>query len=69
VAETSTPESHTGFQGDGGACRRQGRSKRRSQRKTKIMCEEHWTKRSRESGEFVTEKRLGKKFEGVRRER
>src|SRR6266513_5604240 len=24
--QTSTPEPHTGFQGEGGACRRQGRS-------------------------------------------
>jgi hypothetical protein len=48
---------------------RKGAVKKRSQRKTKIMGEKRWIKRSGETGEFMAQKRSAKKFKGVRRER
>jgi hypothetical protein len=47
---------------------RKGAVRKRTQRKTKIMGEEHWTKRSKESGRFMDQKANGKKFKGVRKE-
>lgn len=51
--------------GDG---HRQGAVKKRSQLKTKIEGEEHWTKRDKESGQFMDQKKDDEKFKGVRRE-
>jgi len=51
--------------GDG---HRQGAVKKRSQLKTKIEGEEHWTKRDKESGQFIDQKKDDEKFKGVRRE-
>jgi hypothetical protein len=51
--------------GDG---HRQGAVKKRSQLKTKIEGEDHWTKRDKESGQFLDQKKDDKKFKGVRRE-
>lgn len=51
--------------GDG---HRNGAVRKRSQLKTKIEGEEHYTKRSRESGQFVAQKKDSGKFKGVRRE-
>ncbi len=49
---------------------RKGAVRKRSQRKTKIMGESRWTKRSRRSGEFMAQKKPGaSKYKGVRRER
>jgi hypothetical protein len=50
--------------GDG---HRVGMVRKRSQLQTKIEGEEHWTKRSRETGRFLDQKKDGK-FKGVRRE-
>lgn len=52
--------------GDG---HRQGAVRKRSQLKTKVMGEERFTKRSKSSGQFIDQKKDGKKFKGVRRER
>jgi hypothetical protein len=52
--------------GDG---HRKGAVRQRSQLKTKIMGEEHYTKRSKASGQFVDQKADGKKFKGVRKEK
>ena len=49
--------------------RRVGAVRKRSQLKTKMQGEEHWTKRSRASGRFMDQKKDDKKFKGVRRER
>jgi hypothetical protein len=46
---------------------RKGAVKKRTQVKTKILGEEHWTKRSKDSGQFMDQKKKGK-FKGVRRE-
>jgi hypothetical protein len=51
--------------GDG---HRQGAVKERAQLKTKIEGEEHWTKRDKESGRFMDQKKDDEKFKGVRRE-
>ena len=51
--------------GDG---HRIGAVRKRSQLKTKIEGEEHWTKRSKNSGEFMAQKKDGTKFKGVRKE-
>ena len=51
--------------GDG---RRIGAVRKRSQLKTKIEGEGRWTKRSRESGRFMDQKKDETKFKGVRRE-
>jgi hypothetical protein len=47
--------------------RRVGAVRKRSQRKTNVMGEKNWTKRSRKSGRFMDQKEQGK-FKGVRRE-
>jgi hypothetical protein len=51
--------------GDG---HRQGAVKKRAQLKTKIEGEEHWTKRDKESGQFMDQRKGDEKFKGVRRE-
>jgi hypothetical protein len=48
---------------------RKGAVRKRSQRKTKIQGEEHWAKRSRQSGRFMDQKKDDARFKGVRRER
>jgi hypothetical protein len=45
-----------------------GAVRKRSQLKTTIDGEEHWTKRDKESGQFMDQKQDGEKFKGVRRE-
>ena len=52
--------------GDG---HRIGAVKKRSQLKTKMMGEEHYTKRSKASGRFMEQKADDKKFKGVRKEK
>lgn len=52
--------------GDG---HRQGAVRKRSQLKTKIESEEHWTKRDKSSGQFMDQKKDEQKFKGVRREK
>ena len=47
---------------------RKGAVRERSQLETKIMGEKHWTKRSKESGQFIDQKDKGK-FKGVRQEK
>jgi hypothetical protein len=42
--------------------------KKRSQLKTTIEGEEHWSNRDKESGEFMDQKKDDEKFKGVRRE-
>jgi hypothetical protein len=51
--------------GDG---HRIGAVKKRSQLKTKIEGEEHWTKRDKETGQFMDQKADDQKFKGVREE-
>jgi hypothetical protein len=51
-----------------GGQRRKGAVRKRSQLEIKIMGERRWTKRSKESGQFMDQKEKGK-FKGVRRER
>jgi hypothetical protein len=48
---------------------RKGSVRRRSQLKTKMKGEEHWTKRTRDSGRFMDVKKGSTKYKGVRRER
>jgi hypothetical protein len=48
---------------------RKGAVRKRSQLKTAMQGEEHFTKRSRESGQFMDVKADAKKFKGVRKER
>ena len=48
---------------------RKGAVRKRSQLKTKMQGKARWTKRSRESGQFIDVKKTEKKFKGVRRER
>jgi hypothetical protein len=49
---------------------RKGAVRKRSQLKTKMQGETRWTKRSRETGQFLdAKKKSAKKFKGVRRER
>jgi hypothetical protein len=48
---------------------RKGAVRKRSQLKTKMQGEEHWTKRSKKSGRFMDVKKDEAKFKGVRRER
>jgi hypothetical protein len=50
---------------------RKGAVRKRSQLKTKIEGESHWTKRSRESGQFMDQKKKAgaKPFKGVRKEK
>ena len=47
---------------------RHGYERKRSQLKTKTMGQKHWTKRSRETGAFMDQKKAGK-FKSVRREK
>jgi hypothetical protein len=47
---------------------RKGAVRKRPQLETKIMGEKHWSKRNKESGQFMDQKEKGK-FKGVRRER
>lgn len=47
---------------------RNGAVRKRSQLKTKTMGEEHFTKRSKNTGRFLAQKKNEKKFKGVRRE-
>ena len=47
---------------------RHGYERKRSQLKTKPMGQKHWTKRSRKTGEFMDQKKVGK-FKSVRREK
>ncbi len=55
---------------DTGRGSRKGAVKKRSQRQTKMMDQKRWTKRSKASGEFMSQKKPGtKKYKGVRRER
>ena len=49
--------------------RRIGAVKKGSQLKTKMKGEAHWTKRSKESGEFMAQKKGKARFRGVRREK
>ena len=51
--------------GDG---HRNGAVCKRSQLKTKVMGEEHFTKRDKATGQFIDQKEDGKKFKGVRKE-
>ena len=51
--------------GDG---HRNGAIRKRSQLKTKVMGEEHFTKRNKATGEFMAQKQDGRKFKGVRKE-
>ena len=51
--------------GDG---HRNGSVRKRTQLKTKVMGEEHYTKRSKRSGQFMAQKEESK-FKGVRREK
>ena len=48
---------------------RKGAVRKRSQLKTKMQGEEHWTKRSKKSGRFMDVKKDAAKFKGVRREK
>jgi hypothetical protein len=50
---------------------RKGAVKKRTQLKTKIQGEEHWTKRSKSSGQFMDQKKSAsaKPFKGVRKEK
>jgi len=45
-----------------------GAVKKRTQRKGQVMGETAWTKRNKESGQFMDVKKSSKKFKGVRRE-
>ena len=47
---------------------RKGAVKKRTQLKTKVMGEDRYTKRSKETGEFMDQKKGGRKFKGVRKE-
>lgn len=49
--------------------KRNGAVRKRTQLKTKIGGEEHWTKRSKTTGQFMDQKADGKKFKGVRKEK
>jgi hypothetical protein len=51
--------------GDG---HRNGAVRKRSQLKTKVMGEEHFTKRSRKTGQFMAQKKDDRRFKGVRKE-
>jgi len=48
---------------------RKGAVRKRSQLKTKMVGEKHWTKRSKASGRFMDVKKDDTKFKGVRREK
>jgi hypothetical protein len=42
--------------------------KKRTQLKTKMVGEKHWTKRDKENGQFMDVKADEEKFKGVRKE-
>jgi hypothetical protein len=46
-----------------------GAVRKRSQVKTRIEGEEHWTKRSKSTGQFLDQKADATKFKGVRQEK
>ena len=46
---------------DTGRGSRKGAVKKRSQRQTKVMGQKRWTKRSKASGEFMSQKKPGAK--------
>lgn len=48
---------------------RKGAVRKRTQLQTHIEGEKAWTKRSMETGQFMDQKKDGKKFKGVRKER
>jgi hypothetical protein len=48
---------------------RKGAVRKRTQLKTKVMGEDRYTKRKKETGQFMDQKKDGKKFKGVRKER
>jgi hypothetical protein len=48
---------------------RKGAVKKRTQLAGKVMGKTAWTKRSKESGQFMDVKKSAKKFKGVRREK
>ena len=48
---------------------RKGAVRRRSQLETKVMGEDNWTKRNKDTGRFMDQKADDKKFKGVRREK
>lgn len=52
--------------GDG---HRKGSVRKRTQLETKTMGEQHYTKRSKESGQFMDQKADSKKFKGIRKEK
>jgi hypothetical protein len=52
--------------GDG---HRNGAVRKRTQLKTTVMGEEHYTKRSKKSGQFMAQKKGDAKFKGVRKEK
>jgi hypothetical protein len=52
--------------GDG---HRNGAVRKRTQLKTKVMGEEHYTKRSKKNGQFMAQKKGDAKFKGVRKEK
>jgi hypothetical protein len=47
---------------------RKGAVRKRTQLQTKMMGQEKWTKRSKQSGQFMNQKEK-RKFKGVRREK
>ena len=51
--------------GDG---HRKGAVRKRTQLKTKTKGEQHYTKRGKETGQFMDQKAGSKKFKGVRKE-
>jgi hypothetical protein len=54
---------------DTGRGSRKGAVRKRSQRQTKMMGKKRWTKRSKASGKFMSQKKAGaKKYKGVRGE-
>jgi hypothetical protein len=54
---------------DTGRGSRKGAVRKRSQRQTELIGQKRWTKRSKASGEFMSQKKAGaKKYKGVRRE-
>jgi hypothetical protein len=52
--------------GDG---HRKGAVRKRTQLKTEVMGEEHFTKRSKRNGQFMAQKNDDTKYKGVRKEK
>jgi len=63
------PETGMAKNAPAGDGQRKGMVRERSQLKTKIEGEEHWTKRDRSTGQFMDQKADEGKFKGVRREK